>query len=150
MVKKIMDELRHILRINAIEPEVAAHRAHLLGDDGEGCLTELRSLSRNGSIIRNDDASVCLFEVNIAVPTEEQQASSVLICQQSGIHTPTVAFEVKVSLLLAPEAIATSPIATGVSGQRSIAYPLHAVDVLVEQEGDAEFRENGIRGVGGQ
>ena len=142
--------MRGLALVYAIEIEVAAHCSHFICNNREGGAGKLRTFARHSRIVCEHDATVGLLEAHIAVVADEQQSVSVLVGQHGSIYTSAVAFEIQVALLHRPEAVASGTVATGIGGQCALTYPLHAVNPLVEQEGYAQFGEEGVGGVGSQ
>lgn len=117
MIEEVVNQLRHMLAVDGIEVEVA----------------------RNGGMTGNDDTATRLFETDMAVVAEKQDAVAVSIGEQGCIYAATVSVEVTIALLQSPESIAPFTAATGGSGHRTVADPLYTVYPLDKQEGDAEF-----------
>ena len=61
--EQAVEHIRHFFSFDVITAEIGTHRSVTLLPAREVCLGKLRSLSADGSIDGEHNASVCLFEV---------------------------------------------------------------------------------------
>ena len=139
MIEEIVDQLRNGIGADAIEIEIARNRTNFFCYHGKGCAGKLGAFARDCDIIRKHDAAVGLFETDIPVLAEKQDATAILTRQQGSIHPAAITLEIEVILLQRPETIAACTEPSRIGWHQPLTYPLHAVYPLVEQEGNAEF-----------
>jgi len=139
MIEEIVDQLRNGIGTDAIEIEIARNRTNFFCYHGKGCAGKLGAFARDSDIIRKHDATVGLLETDIPVLAEKQDATAILTRQQGGIHPAAITLEIEVILLQRPKTIAACTEPSRIGWHQPLAYPLHAVYPLVEQEGNAEF-----------
>ena len=133
--KQLMQFLRELLLVNSIKEEGATDTAYIFGNHGVFGNRRLRPLSRNGSIDGKDDATVCLFEIEIQSFASNEQAVAFFVTHKGCIYTHAVAFEVEVVHLVCPEAITVGLVTSRIGGEGPLAYPLYTIQALIEQEG---------------
>ena len=125
----------HMSRLDAVDAESGADRPVALLPSGESGLGKLRALSAHSSIDGKDNATVGLFVVQLEGISHKQQAIAETVGQQGGIDSHVVAFKVKVVLVLGPQSITISLMASGIAGKGTIPHPLNTVDCRMEKEG---------------
>ena len=128
IAKEGLQELRDSLGFDAVEVEITMNCSDFACRDRIGRARKLRSLSGYSGIAGHHDASVGLLEVDIALPAHEKQAIALDVRKEGRIDASAVALEVEVALAHSPETVAVGAVATGVGGERSLAYPPDAVN----------------------